>query len=117
MQFICLIYSNPAIEPAHGTPEFNTMMQGYNAFTKHVRDTDKFVAGDQLHGAETATTVCVRDGKTETMDGPFMETKEVLGGYYLLECADLDDAIRTAAMIPTAKFGRIEVRPIVAMNN
>lgn len=59
----------------------------------------------------------VRSAKTETMDGPFMETKEVLGGYYLLECADLDDAIKTGAMIPTAKFGRIEVRPVVVWDN
>ncbi len=117
MQFMCLIHSDPVNEPAHGTPEFGEMMQGYGAFTKHVQDTGKFVSGDALQGTETATTVSVRSEKTETMDGPFMETKEVLGGYYLLECADLDDAIKTAAMIPTAKFGRIEVRPVVVWDN
>jgi hypothetical protein len=98
MQFMCLIYSDPANQPVHGTPEFGAMMQGFGDFTKHVQDTGRLVAGDALQGVETATTVSVRDGKTETMDGPFMETKEVLGGYYLLECADLDDAIKTSAI-------------------
>jgi hypothetical protein len=113
MQFMCLIYSDPANQPVHGTPEFGAMMQGFGDFTKHVQDTGRLVAGDALQGVETATTVSVRDGKTETMDGPFMETKEVLGGYYLLECADLDDAIKTSAMIPASGYGRIEVRPVV----
>lgn len=117
MQFMCLIYSDPANAPLPETPEFGEMMQGYGTFTQHVKETGKLVSGDALQGTETATTVSVRGDKTETMDGPFMETKEVLGGYYLLECDDLDDAIKLAAQIPTAKFGRIEVRPVVVWDN
>ena len=117
MQFMCLIYSNPANEPVHGTPEFGAMMQGYGAFTKLVQDAGKLVSGNALQGVETATTVSVRDGKAETMDGPFMETKEVLGGYYLLECEDLDDALKLAEKIPTAAFGRIEVRPLMVFDS
>jgi hypothetical protein len=117
MQFMCLIYSNPEKAPTPGSAEFGAMMQGYADFGKFVQDSGRFVAGDALQGVETATTVSVRDGKTETMDGPFMETKEVLGGYYLLECADLDDAIKCAAKIPTANIGRIEVRPVVVWDN
>ncbi|MEP5152591.1 YciI family protein [Planktotalea sp.] len=113
MQFMCLIYSDPTKAPTPGSPEHGAMMQGYGEFGQFVQETGRFVAGDALQGAETATTVSVRDGKTETMDGPFMETKEVLGGYYLLECADLDDAIKCAAKIPTASTGRIEVRPVM----
>ena len=68
---------------------------------------------NQLQPAATATTVSVRGGKTETMDGSFAETKEQLGGYYLLDCTDLDEALKYAAMIPSAEHGRIEVRPIM----
>ena len=112
MQYICLIYSNENDDPKPGTEEFGPFMQGYMDFTQKVRDEGKFVAGDALQSVSTATTVTVRDGKTETMDGPFAETKETLGGYYLLDCNNLDEAIKYAAMIPSANYGRIEVRPI-----
>ena len=113
MQFICLIYSDPVLEPKPDTPEMAAYMQAYGDFTEKLIADGKFVAGNELQGPETATTVSVRNGKTETMDGPFAETKEVLGGYYLLDCADLDDAVACAAQIPTAKHGRVEVRPVV----
>lgn len=71
------------------------------------------VGGNALQPVETATSLRLRDGKLETMDGPFAETKEHLGGYYLLECKDLDEAIKYAAMIPTARNGTVEVRPIM----
>lgn len=71
------------------------------------------MAGDALQGSDTATTVSVREGKAETIDGPFAETKEQLGGYYLLDCTDMDEALKYAAMIPTSEFGRIEVRPVM----
>ena len=71
------------------------------------------MAGDALQGADTATTVSVRAGKAETIDGPFAETKEQLGGYYLLDCTDMDEALKYAAMIPSSEFGRIEVRPVM----
>jgi hypothetical protein len=88
-------------------------MKGYGDFTQKVKEDGKLVSGDALQGIETATTVSVRNGKTETIDGPFAETKEQLGGFYLLNCTDLDEAVKYAAMIPTAEHGRIEVRPVV----
>ena len=106
MQFICLIYSDPALEPKPDTPEMAAYMQAYGDFTEMLMKDGKFVAGNELQGAETATTVSVRNGKTETMDGPFAETKEVLGGYYLLECEDLDDALKCAAQIPSVEHGQ-----------
>ncbi len=117
MQFTCLIYSAPSTEPQPGTPEFGAYMKAYGDFTKRVQDDGKFVAGEALQGVETATTVSVREGKIETIDGPFAETKEQLGGYYLLDCEDLDEAVKYAAMIPTAAHGRIEVRPVVVCDN
>ena len=72
--------------------------------------------GDALQGVETATTVRVRDGTTETTDGPFAETKETLGGFYILDCKDLDEAIEYAAKIPGAKYGSIEVRPVMVFD-
>lgn len=113
MQFMCMIYSAPNTDPQPGTAEFGPFMKAYGDFTQKVKDDGKFVGGEALQGVETATTVSNRDGKTETIDGPFAETKEQLGGFYLLECSDMDEAVAYAAMIPTADYGRIEVRPIV----
>jgi len=112
MQYMLLIYSAEGTGPEPGTPEFGPFMKGYMDFTQAVKDDGKFVSGDALQSISTATTVAVRGGKTETMDGPFAETKEQLGGYYLLDCNDLDEALKYAAMIPSAEHGRIEVRPI-----
>ena len=112
MQYMLLIYSAEGTGPEPGTPEFGPFMKGYQDFTQSVREAGKFVSGDALQSVSTATTLKVRDGKTETMDGPFAETKEQLGGYYLLDCDDLDEALKYAAMIPSAEHGRIEVRPI-----
>ncbi len=113
MQYMALIYSDPALGPRHGTPEFATMMQGYTAFTTMLREAGAFVSGDALQGVDTATSVSVTGGKVETMDGPFAETKEHLGGYYIFQAPDLDTAIRYAAMIPTASYGTVELRPLV----
>ena len=113
MQFMCLIYSNPAELPKPGTEEFGPFMKGYGDFTEGVKTDGKMLHADALQGIETATCVSVRGGKTEVMDGPFAETKEHLGGYYLLDCADLDEAVKYAAQIPTAAYGRIEVRPVM----
>lgn len=117
MQFICLIYSGEGTGPQPGTPEFGAFMKGYQDFTTKVREEGKLVSGDALQPVSTATTVTLRDGKVDTTDGPFAETKEQLGGYYLLECNDLDEALKYAAMIPTAEYGRIEVRPIVVWDS
>ena len=112
MQYVLLIYAQePTEEPS---PEaIAAEMAGYNAFGEHLAQRKAMRAGEALHPSTTATTVRVRDGQTVSTDGPFAETKEVLGGFYLVEAADLDEAIGYAAMIPGAKHGSIEIRPIV----
>ncbi len=113
MQYMALIYAAPNSGPAYGTPEFKAWMDEYFAFTKFLKENGAFVAGDGLHGTDAATTLRLRGGKVETMDGPFAETKEHLGGYYLMEVPDLDTAMKYAAMIPSAAHGSIELRPVM----
>lgn len=112
MQYALLIYTQEATADATAEEQMGEMAD-YDKFTEHVRGRGALVAGEALHPSETATTVRVRDGQTVTTDGPFAETKEVLGGFYLVDAADLDEAIAYAAMIPGAKTGSVEVRPIV----
>jgi hypothetical protein len=88
------------------------MLADYRTFTQDIIQSGNFKAGDALQPTTTATTVRVRDGKTLTTDGPFAETREQLGGYYLIEAKNLDEALGIAARIPSAKIGAIEVRPI-----
>ncbi len=116
MQYMLLIYSADSAGPVPETPEFGEMMQGYGAFTQEVREKGIMVGGDPLQSVATATTVRVREGATETTDGPFAETKEQLGGFYILDCEDLDVAIEYAAKIPSAKWGSIEIRPILVFD-
>lgn len=113
MQYMALIYSEPARQPTYGTPEFGKMMEGYFAFSKLLKDDGAWLGGDGLQGVETATSVRVNGGKVETMDGPFAETKEHLGGFYVFEVPDLDAALRYAAMIPSAAWGTVELRPVM----
>lgn len=111
MRYALLIYTEESTEQP--TAEvMRAVMEGYNAFGDHIKARGAFEAGEALDSVTTATTVRVRDGKTLTTDGPFAETKEALGGFYLIEAADLDEAIRYAAMIPGAQQGSIEIRPI-----
>jgi hypothetical protein len=112
MQYALLIYG---AEPTEQPPEeaMAAEMEAYNAFTRHIAERNAYKGGEALHPIATATTVRVRDGKTLTTDGPFAETKEVLGGFYIVDAADLDEAIRYAAMIPGAATGSVEVRPVV----
>ncbi len=117
MQYICLIYKNEALGPQPGTEEFGSYIQAYQEFSELVVKDGVFVAGDALQPVATATTVTNHNGKMETTDGPFAETKEQLGGYYLLDCKDLDEALKYAAKIPSAKQGRVEVRPVVVFDN
>ncbi len=117
MQYMALIYIDPTTQTPPGTEEFGKMMQGYQVASETYKKDGVFVAGDALQPTTTATTVRVRNGKTETMDGPFAETKEFLGGYYLFDCDNLDDAIRYAAMIPHAAMGCVEVRPVMVFDN
>ncbi|MGB5706229.1 MAG: YciI family protein [Arenicellales bacterium] len=113
MQYLLLIYSAEDAGPQPGEAEYGEFMNDYYAFTKEVRERGIFEGGQPLDRISTATTVSVRDGETQVSDGPFAETKEVLGGYYLLDCKNLDEALECAAKIPTAKYGSIEVRPIM----
>lgn len=114
MQYMMMIYHEEDKTPASGTAEYHKMMAEFGAFSQEMEAKGIIRGGTELQSVETATTVRVRAGKTETTDGPFAETKEILGGFYLLECSDLDEAIEYAARIPVAKFGSIEVRPAVA---
>jgi hypothetical protein len=111
MQYLLLIYS---AELPPGEQPTRPSWREFEATTLHqeTRDRSQFVAGEALDSTATATSVRVRDGRTVVTDGPFAETKEALGGFYLLSCRDLDEAIEMAAKIPAAKRGTIEVRPI-----
>jgi hypothetical protein len=113
MQYLLLIYRNEAEAAAQGEAAMTQMMNDYRAFTQSIVQAGQFKAGDALQSSSTATTVRVRAGKTLTTDGPFAETREQLGGYYLIEAKDLDAAIAVAARVPTAKLGSIEIRPVM----
>lgn len=116
MKYMTLIYSNPDLAPQPGTPEFAGYMGGYAKANQTFAADGVLVSGDALKPVTAATTLRRRAGRLETMDGPFAETKEQLGGYYILDCKDLDEAIRYAAMIPAVDYGSIEVRPLSEMN-
>ena len=113
MQFMALLYGDPTREPAYGTPEFDTMMKGYADFSAILKAAGYLVSGEGLQGIETSTSLRVRGDKVETMDGPFAETKEHLGGFYVMDVPDLDTALKYAAMIPAALYGTVEVRPVM----
>ena len=113
MQYLLLIYGNESEWATRREADTKAMMNDYRAFTQSIIQSGNFKAGDALKPTSTATTVRVRGGKTLTTDGPFAETREQLGGYYLIEAKDLDEATAIAARVPTAKFGSIEVRPIM----
>jgi len=113
MKYIALIYSAENKNPAYGTEDFNQLISEYEKATEVFEEQHIMIGGDALQDVNTATTVKVRNNKVETIDGPFAETKEQLGGYYIFDCENLDEAIKYAAMIPTAKIGRVEVRPIM----
>jgi hypothetical protein len=108
MKYALLIYG---AEPTEPVPD-DAATKAYDAFTRSIVDRGVMLAGEALQPTSTATTVRVENGRTLTTDGPFAETKETLGGFYLVEARDLDDAIELAAAIPGAKVGSIEVRPI-----
>ncbi len=113
MQYLLMIYRNEAELGKMDATARQKMTAEYGAFTQSIIQSGHFKAGDGLQPTTTATTVRVRDGKTLTTDGPFAETREQLGGYYLVEAKDLDTALAIAARIPGAKTGSIEVRPIM----
>jgi hypothetical protein len=111
MKYLCTIYGDES-QMASATPEqVNAMLEAYGAFGQEAGDA--ILGGEGLQPTSTATTVRVRDGERMLTDGPFAETKEQLGGFYLLECNSLDEAIELAAKIPGAQFGSVEVRPVM----
>jgi hypothetical protein len=113
MQFLAIIYNDESLY-AGATPEqIAATFEAHGRFGQATREAGVFVGGEGLQPSATATTVRVRDDERMLTDGPYAETKEQLGGYYLLDCKDLDDALNWAAQIPEAKTGAIEVRPIM----
>ena len=112
MKYLLMIYTDEQ-QDAQRTPEQQEANMGeYFAFTNEIREAGVMLGGEALHPTTTATTVRVRNGQTASTDGPFAETKEQLGGYYFLECENLDEAIKWATKIPGAKDGSIEIRPV-----
>lgn len=113
MKYVLLIYGDEAKGASMSEVEQQAQNQEYFSYTAALRDSGAYGGGEALHEVKTATTVRVRDGKKLTTDGPFAETKEQLGGYYVVDCKDLDEAIEWAAKIPGSRNGSIEVRPLV----
>ena len=112
MKYLCLIYSDETLWPKLPKAETDAMMSEYMSFSADIQKSGHFVAANRLQPTPAATTVRIRSGKLSTTDGPFAETKEQLGGYYLVEARDLNEAIQIASRIPGARVGSIEVRPI-----
>ena len=113
MRYLCLIYENETAWEAVPPAESEAIMNEYFQFTDEIRKNGKYVAGEALQPTASSTTVRVRNGKVSTTDGPFAETKEQLGGFYMIEATDLNDAIQVASRIPSARHGAIEIRPVV----
>jgi hypothetical protein len=113
MRYVCLIYDNEKQVEGMSKEEGDAFMGEYFAFTEDIQKNGQLVAGEALHPVSTATTLRMRNGKLSTTDGPFAETKEQLGGFYLIEARDLNEALQIAARIPSVRTGTIEVRPVV----
>lgn len=112
MKYLCLVYLEEKNLNALSRNDRVALSDESMAYCEELQKNGQFIAASPLHPIETATTVRVREGKTSVTDGPFAETKEQLGGYYLIDVKDLNDAIRVASKIPPARLGSIEVRPI-----
>jgi hypothetical protein len=113
MKYLCLIYTEEAtFRQAMSPADEAAMMAEYGAFSASIQKSGHFLAGNRLEPSTAAVTIRIRDGKTSTTDGPFAETKEALGGFYMIDARDLNEAIQVASRIPGAKVGSIEVRPI-----
>ena len=113
MKYLCLIYDEEKKLESMPKSESDAFMGEYFAFTEGIKKSGHYLGGNALQPVQAATTVRIRNGKVSTTDGPFAETKEQLGGYYLIEARDLNDAIQVATKIPSVRIGSIEVRPIM----
>ena len=114
MEYMILIYAEEKMLALMSEQEMKDMMAGYGTYTQALIDAGVMRGGSELAPVNAATTVRVREGKTLRTDGPFAETREQLGGYYIIDCASLDDAIHWAAQCPSSVNGSIEVRPLVS---
>jgi hypothetical protein len=112
MKYLCLIYDDEKKMAALAKGDVDALMREYWAFDESIRKSGHHLAGEALKPVQTATTLRVRNGRLSTTDGPFAETKEQLGGFYLIEARDLNDAIQVAQRIPSVRTGSIEVRPV-----
>ena len=113
MKYLCLIYDPEAELAKMSQEEGEQIMNEYFAFTEDIQKSGHYVAGEALHPVAAATTIRMRQGRLQTTDGPFAETKEQLGGFYLIEARDLNEAIQVASRIPAVRTGSIEIRPVV----
>ena len=113
MNYLCLIYDDEKTLGGMSKHEIDAFMGEYRSFTDSIRQSGHYVAGHQLQPISTATTVRRRNGQLSTTDGPFAETKEQLGGFYLIDARDLSEALQIASRIPSTRTGSVEVRPIV----
>jgi hypothetical protein len=113
MRYACLIYDNETEINAVFEKEGDAIMGEYFAFTEDIRKSGHYHAGEALQPVATATTLRIRNGKLQTTDGPFAETKEQLGGLYLIDARDLNEAIQIASRIPSCRYGSVEIRPVV----
>jgi hypothetical protein len=115
MKYMLLIYDDEKNRANMPQPDLNKMRAEYGQFTEQIKASGNFLAGAPLQPVATASSVRVRDGKRLITDGPFAETREQLGGYYLIEAKSLDEATSIASRIPGSRFGTIEVRPVMEM--
>ena len=113
MRYLCLIYDEEKKLASMPKSESDAFMGEYFTFTEGIKKSGHYLGGEALQPVHTATTVRIRQGKMSTTDGPFAETKEQLGGYYLINARDLNDAMQVASKIPSARLGSVEVRPIM----
>lgn len=112
MKYLCLVYDDATILEAYADPDYAAMVDEVLAYREELRERGAYIASSPLQPVECATTVRVRHGRVTVTDGPFAETKEQVGGFYLIEARDLNDAIRIASRMPPARHGSIEVRPL-----
>ena len=113
MKYLCLIYDEEKRMATTPKDQIDAMMGEYGVFTESIKKSGHYIGGEPLQSTHTASTVRVRNGKVSATDGPFAETKEQLGGFYLIDAKDLNEAIQIASRIPSAKTGSIEVRPVM----
>jgi hypothetical protein len=113
MRYLCLIYEDEKWWDKATPADMEKGMADYNAFTENIKQKGNYIGGEALQPTKTATSVRVRQGKVSTTDGPYVETKEQLGGYYLIKAKDLNEAVQVASRIPGAQHGTVEVRPVM----